>query len=822
MTAQSGIISDDVVGTTTKQNMTEFVDQNESFTTSIHHTMDSTRYTTANSEDHIKNFFERPIIIQEYNWNPNEPITTAGPNDQLLFAPWERWLANKRVANRVNNYRNMKGIMHVKFLVNGNAFYWGKAFASFVPKSSLNTTFEAGRIMSIMPALQRPHIWLDPSTSQGGELVLPFFHKNDNFDLTGLENPADLGLIWIETLVNLQHTQSVSTGMRLTVYAWVEGIELSSPTHVNKDGLAPQSGDEFGTGPISKPASIVSKMAGVLSAVPSIAPLALATQKAAGTLANVASHFGYSRPRVIVAERPMKIWQTGDLASTDQEDTSSTLALTCKQEVTLDPRVAGLGDVDELAFSHLNKIPAYFTKAPWLISDPAYYPIISMSVTPAMFAIGSHLVPPSQLGYALTPTAFTGLPFRYWKGEMTYRFQLAASGYHKGRLLVVWDPVAAQSVPELNTVYSKVIDIAEERDFSITVGWGNPRPALDIPNTISGGLLEPFTKGGLHTDLKANGILTVYVLNKLVSSGDNPSPVQLLCHSYSTDMTYWSPNSEHINKTTYQPQSGLVPQSGEESDANSPTITDAPVQDESVGKFGGFQTPQVAMYLAGESIDSFRTCLKRYCLVRSIQFAVALLPLRIVEGSATFNSYIPFRRLDWPWPQTVHAYVAGAYSGVRGATRHKILPRLRDPVLGVETSAARVARSPDIDWSDSMIVGTSEPYGLTGLQKLTNKLDDSWSGAQQTNPVSGGVLQVEIPWQTFQRYEYVPPQNLGSANQGGKMTVLAINTDTDSTVNGSEVWDQYFSVGEDYNLFFFMGVQPMWDLPDSVLFPPPP
>ena len=175
---QSGMVSSEEPTSTEMARTLQFVDENEAYTTNVEGTMDSTRYTTADSNTELSNFFERPVEVYNVEWPVNG-------NLDIGIQPWRAWFENPRVQNRLSNYRNFKGNLKVKFLINGNQFYWGKAFVSYHPLPDLQPflRFE-DNFLSTVPALQRPHIWLDPTTSQGGQLSLPFYYHYDNIDLT--------------------------------------------------------------------------------------------------------------------------------------------------------------------------------------------------------------------------------------------------------------------------------------------------------------------------------------------------------------------------------------------------------------------------------------------------------------------------------------------------------------------------------------------------------------------------------------------------------------------------------------------------------------
>ena len=791
--------------------ITEFVEPHDDFTVAVDSNMDNTRYATADAQTNLQDFFMRPVEIQGFDW-------AVGGELDVTINPWTLWSQNPRVANRLTNYRNFKGKLHVKYMLNGNQFYWGKAFVSYTPFNESAYVRHTNDILSIMPALQRPHIWLDPSSSQGGDLILPFFWPGDNVDLIAADPFAQMGQLWVKSLVNLSQAMSLTTfPVHVTVYAWCEGVELSSPTQVDMGGLTPQADEFSASGPISKPASIAAKIAGKLSAIPSIAPYARATQMAASGVASVASYFGYSRPRVIEEENIVKIWQTGDIASTDQKDTVATLAMTSKQEITIDPRTTGLGSTDELTFDHLNSIPSYLTKTTWELSDNKHQPLISIPVTPMLYNVGTLAFPVSSEGFGFTTTAFTATPFQYWRGSMTFRFQLAASGYHKGRLLLVWDPASPNATPEINTVYSKIIDLETERDFSITIGWGNPEPALSVQNPfILAAPTSTYAIRGLYTDLKANGSLSLYVLNSLVTSGPEQAPVEILVHTHSKDMTYWNPESERLKTFTYVPQvpaSRTFEPQTEESDANDPTMVDAPTQAANLGALGGKEIPVCHSFLSGEAINTFRTCLKRYSLIRRLSWYNPNMPATsVVTFSSQCNGYFPVRAYNVDtvrFPGTLHAYVSSAYSGWRGSTRVRIIPAIeQSQSLDVDVGSPKIARFENAAWGDPETMTAA--LSVTAFDEHAYTKDQSWSGTQVTNDAAGGVLAVELPYYAAERFATTgrSPSNT-SASLGAEFDVSAVNKGT-TPASLFVSWDLYMNVGEDYNLFFFLGVPAIW------------
>jgi hypothetical protein len=787
-----------------KSATTEFHDQNAAITCTVASEMDPTRAAADDQTTDFSNFFERPVVIKSYDW-------AVGAALDDLFYPWALWMANPRVANRLSNFRGFRGNLHVKVMLNGNSFYWGKALLSYTGYDGASIvglpfhTHIYGNPLSLMPASTRPHIWLDPTTSQGGEMVLPFYAAEDSLYLPDVNFHQNMGKLWLTSIGLLEQSNNLSNAVRVTVMAWATDVHLSGPTQVNVGGLLPQSGDEYGTGPISRPANLVAAVAGKLSGIPTIRPYAMATQMAAGTIGSWASRIGFSRPRTLEVTKPVKVWQTGDIATADQEETCTTLAFTNKQEVSVDPRLVGLSSQDELSFEYLAKKPCFLTTTTWSLADAPYKVLFSAPVTPMIFNLGT--IAGSSLGVGLTPTAWIGLPFDYWRGSMTYRFQLAASAYHKGRLLVVWDSVNGSAAPELNTVNSKIIDISETRDFSVTVGWGSQRPALRLPNPIGSPSVwfSTSTPSG-STPTTDNGVITVYVLNDLITAGTNTNPVTMLVHTSSDDLEVWSPNDSRIARTTYYPQSGMLEaQSGVLPDANEEQVADAPEASYDVGDLGSTGVMDKGiLFLSGEKVNSFRTCMKRFGLRRRVGVTLTQAAFSTVYSSMYTSAYALLRGdPTLPGggtnaPMSVMGYVTPCFAGWRGSVRMKYFQ------LG-DTPAGGYAHRGD----------TPADTGFTNLTEFTDhgvalSTMETFSGAQYTNPVSGGNLEFEIPWYADVRFSQ-PAKEFDRASYalGARVTFTTTNPSNAEVVK-MLVMDELQAIGEDYNLFFFLGVPPIW------------
>ena len=120
--------------------------------------------TTKNASDSLANFLARPALIYESDWS----TTNASYSDS--FNPWTRFFTNTAISAKITNYNNIRCKLHLKFLINGNAFLYGRAVAGYTP---LPNDSDYPLMVTTIPntvtrLTSRPHIFLDPTASQGG------------------------------------------------------------------------------------------------------------------------------------------------------------------------------------------------------------------------------------------------------------------------------------------------------------------------------------------------------------------------------------------------------------------------------------------------------------------------------------------------------------------------------------------------------------------------------------------------------------------------------------------------------------------------------
>lgn len=787
----------------TKQQVT-FVDGNADIKYEVISDL-STPISGANNELPLNDFFERPIKVDYFEWP--QGLTPF----EYTFNPWRTFFTEARVANRIAHYKRLRAKLHMKVTITGNGFYYGRLLCGYTPRALDDqlTVFRPSNLIDLVGATQRPYILLDPTTSTGGEMVFPFIHPSETLDVSAPAELDQMGTVTFSLMNGLRHVNGATDGVYITIFLWATEVELSGSTNYLAPGLLPQSGknDEYGNRLVSKTASIVSKVSGRLKDAPTIGPYALATQNLATMVGNMAYAMGYSKPQNVAPVNRMRLEQPGNMASIDGEDISTKLTYDSKQETTVDTRIMGLGGDDELPITSISTRQTFIGSALYDYSFGSGFEIWNCPVTPNLWRkTGS----PSE--YHLTAMAYAAAPFEYWRGTIRFRFQIVASAYHRGRLRVIYDPNGVYVAQPMNTGYSYVIDLAEERDFVMDVGWTANTGFLRFGSIVDqdqpvNTLIAP---DNILRDY-CNGAVRVEVMSALSSPSDSTDPVYMNIYASTTDdFEVASPTCYNIDQLTpLGPQSGLIPQSGtidmhEGSVECEPCITQSSVV---VAAPPGVPEKALMTY-SGEVITSFRQMLKRYSYNRT-QIC------RFGYQADTFPTYPVFPGLDPTGYETGTlgrcnsasmtplGWTLMSYLAYRGGIR-LLLAYDSSNAAGV-ISASNMSIEGVTDqrrtvWAlvDGLDDITSRPENSRRLLRLAHQ------GASISDHNQNNVLCVEVPYYSKKKFLFGRRKDQTGIGNADKFRLIR-TTISQRTALTNTSYAIYTSIGEDFQVGMYLG-----------------
>lgn len=814
----------------TAENVT-FNDAHPGYKQGVSSYMDEVRLAALNDDATLDGFFSRPIRIRSLEW-----AVAADPGGLLYlrFNPWQDYFENLRVINRISNYKLLSAKLHVKFTINGNAFHYGRAICSYNPLSGFDTmTVDRAFIENdVVAASQRPHVYLDPTNSQGGELCLPFFTPRNLLDVTSMDW-REMGEIVIHSMQGLKHANGATDTVTINVFAWAEDVRFAVPTSVEPGAIAPQamdgSMDEYGKKPVSRIAGAVANMAARLVDAPWIGPYARATELGASAIGNIATIFGFSSPANIEMSQFRPLAFTNYAVSNMPSDAQKT-SVDAKQELCIDPRTVGLDNVDELDLNYIAKKESWFTNFTWAIGAAPESLLFNVVVDPGVHNnFGDEIHMPA--------CCFAVQPFKYWRGTMRYRFQVVCSKYHKGRLKLVYDPSGnATGTAEYNTAYTTIVDISDTSDFSIDVGWGQREPYRQhwFITTSNGTMFNttPLTYASPISPV-GNGTLAVYVVNELTvpnSTINNDIEINVFVSALD-DFEVASPDFESIEKLRFTTETQTIaPQAQEGSMTEEKLKTESEPQSLVSLNTMANQIPSTAdptnLIYFGEKIKSFRQLLKRFSRHRPIPgveggwFDISLIEHTFPDQPG-YTASPAINRNIFPAGASNYLYgynnwinyVTSAYGGWRGGIR--VMLDCSEYVANNAggTLVATLYRDPD--GSGMSYVAESRPALNTWIgPAFAAHINDTSAGSF----ADGAVLQdlsvnslicAELPYQT--PYRFAPAKRL-SLPAASDVFDTSYHFYIKGNVPGSNraYIHKHVAAAEDFTCFFFLGAPIMY------------
>lgn len=819
-----GTIQEEGTADLTSQ-ITNFQEQDPGWTTAIGSGMDPTMNLSNNNDSDLGNFLSRPTRIAEYQWAVGSPLFER-------INPWQAFLNDPRVAEKIANFELYRSKLHVKMVISGTGFHYGRAIVSYNPFSGFDdiTTERNFLDVDIIGASQKPHFFLNPTNNSGGQLDLPFFWPDNYLSLSDTDR-NNMGELTLKSFSSLLHANSGNDPVTITVYAWASDVVLTMPTSLTTltaGNYTPQSGnlnsgDEYGKGIISAPASAIAHAAGKFRDVPTIGPYARATEMVAKGAGGLATHWGYSRPPIITDIVQQKPTPAGNMSNTDAADAVQKLSLDSKQELTIDSRTVGLDGEDQMDIARFVQRESYLTRFVMGSAEGPDTMLWNSRVTPSLYGVENNELHP-------TPMAYMSQVFNKWQGTIKYRFQVVKSNFHKGKILVRWDPRAHSSNVQYNTVYSRVIDLAECDDFEITVGWGQSLPFLKCSAMDANSVRYSGSQRLLNdTSGSFNGVLEVAVVNSLVSPAPDSSISFNVFVSACDDMKFGEVLPGRMARYTLFPtpgdfttQSGIIDASAiagtSEGNTDAPTNPD-PIEPIAPTIAVADQTLNVFF---GEAPVSIRDLNRRYVLhrydvvntntnfdakqLRINDKGLGLYPGWDPNGVDKFNSGIPCN-ISIP---TFAQYFSPCYAGWRGGTRTKYM-------FSGNTDAQPVVSR--IGFSNvprySEVLTNFNGSAANATKRLSASANaNTAGGAATTNIGINDTIEVEIPYYNGTRFSSsrLPSNDFTNGCHSAQVeTILYAITEDGAKIKRDVIIKSWKSVGEDFTFFFFTGCPIVYD-----------
>jgi hypothetical protein len=767
----------------------------------------------------LATFLSRPVRIYNSTWNESDPQGNFG-----TIVPWYAFFSNTAIANKLNNFSWIRCNLNLKIIINASPFYYGAMLISYRPLLDLNddTISTTADFQEWVGRSQRPHVWLMPQESKGGDLTLPFFYYKNWLNIQSAADASNMGEIKLDVVYPLSSANgAVGTGVTIQVFAWATDVELSGPSI----GQAVQSQDEYGSGPISGPASAVANFADKFVSFPLIGRMATATKIGAGAVSSIAKIFGFTNVPVIENVNPFRPSPFPQLSSTQVGFPVEKLTLDVKNELSVDPGAIGLPTEDSLNISELVQKESLLTTTTWITSDLVDAQIFKSAISPWMFR---DVATATQHKITMPPCAWVANMFAQWRGDIIFRFQFIKSKYHRGRVVIAYDPSGQGTnnivqVPNASSmIYTRIVDLGVEDAVEIRIPYSQAYPWLDLSTTFTNDVWSrrgsDVIGGFIYDSTKHNGMLTMRVMNVLTA------PVAVSTVGVIVTVR-GAENLEFANPSYVGDFSPFSVQSQ--------TVFEEPAVQEVAGKVNSVNSDRHLVNF-GENVVSLRQLLRRSCLnemwlepsdttdfISMLQHSMTRWPvpygydpggLQNATGLVSGTSK-PF---NFTWSTPVN-WILPAFVAVRGsmfwtfnvlgnspaATAMNHIRVVRRPNVGVNAS-----RSTYTQLNKNIGAGSTGTPIMSGLR---GNMNAGQSGQALTNGATNSGLTVGLPNYTKTKFQSTSPIKIttpvnldGSAQDTSILEVLSMPLYGPTTRN--VVVEKYVGIGTDFNVYWFLNV----------------
>lgn len=750
----------------------------------------------------LGDFLSRPVRLYSETWTQAQAVGTWINNR----AVWYDYLNQPAIKNKLQNYAFFRGNLKLKIVTNASPFLYGSLRAVYQPLPNFNRLGATSSFPSaFVPLSQLPGVWITPAHSEGAEFTCPFIWPRSFARSTLTSDIADLGYLDLVVYNQLRSANGTTSSVTVQVYAWMEDVVLAGPTL----GAALQA-DEYGVGVVSAPASAVAAIAQRLTDLPVIGRFAKATQIGASAVSKVATLFGFTDVPVIEDTRPVRNSPFPQLATAAIGYTHEKLALDPKNELSIDPQIAGCSSDDELAIAHFAQRESFLVGTDWSTSQVPDTPLFTSRVTPELGFVSGDT-------YDFTPMGLLSTMFNNWRGDVIFRFKFIATPFHKGRVRISYDPASPTVQTTGDTgpyVFNKIVDLGAETDVEFRVPYQQALPWCYTRATLPSDSYTVSTTPAITlTDTFHNGILSMKVLTALTAPVNTSSVgIQVFVRA-AENIEFANPVTGEYDYTPFTLQSNVYYDDGSTTSGNMGVSSSEPTKRELVN--------------FGESVRSLRTLMRRKNYLDTVQ-----IPGHTANTNGVFEiiqtrfpAFYGYDPAGWNTAKGILAPTTNFnFNFAKMSPWHLIAPCFLtqrgsmhwtyNPARGAQPITSRISRY-NYTYPGYLRRFVEGPTTNTNIIMANYWKNTTATGAgsslTHTNTTNGHSVAAPsyspFKFQTTDPRSATSPASVGTSRYDGTVydsLIVEFPFDSNSNaINGFAV-ERYFSIGTDYTLNFFM------------------
>lgn len=481
------------------------------------HRKDSTITSMQADFQDLKEYFRRPRAVSAF------PFTLGTLNGTLTTID-KTALFSTIFPNSLDRLEGVLGIrFEMVFTIQAAATPFHQGVVSlnwqYVDSSSAVNYLRASNSCT---STNIPHVRLDLSESTMATLRVPFFYPTEYLPINEVNSnttPWSYGTLGMTVIVPVRAGATAPTpAYRIMMH--LENLELYGAAPYSTAVVSLQSGkmkpinEEFEQDayPYSSGLHAASRtLKWVAKGIPSISSLASPAAWALGKAAGVARYFGYSKPQIQEPINRFTVYSSVLEQNVDVPSATAVAGPMASNALTFSPEFSGT-DVDEMALSYLLSRWGQIRLGKMTTSDAISTRLYVCPISPdSLWYRSSGAAPPycnipspsfgGAANFCFVPSHVNWLAsmFRYWRGDLEFRFTFAKTKFHGGRVIVQYTPdnistftsdISTISVPADTTAgpamfgHSAIFDLRDGNQFTFTVPYTADTPYVEFFQTI--------------------------------------------------------------------------------------------------------------------------------------------------------------------------------------------------------------------------------------------------------------------------------------------------------------------------------------------------
>nr|QKN88953.1 MAG: hypothetical protein [Picornavirales sp.] len=459
-----------------------------------------TEFCSSEIRTDYNNLVNRWIQIDTFEWSKDSPRSIS--SDTIL----RRYILPKQLVLKVNDdlcnipnsfpfriHRYWRGDLEIKIHINSNKFQTGSLQCAWLYNPTIDVNSQLRE--NVYTLSQTNHVIVNASSSNEATLCVPFKYHLPLLATKprgDMHNALNLGTLYISVLNQLQVAEGGSGFCSVTVFVKCTNNEFTGMLSGDIDPIKPEM------------------------------------DRIANTLVEEGLNMIFpdrnrdNPPRVGAPSYLVPTASHSWSAGTGVSEPLHSLRLDLRGQT---PHPPGIEITNEMLVSHITRVFGLVRTFTWSKDDEEGKLLFDCNAAPILEKSQYFMIqkaePNKLASYCIPPIGVASSMFMGWRGTIEFRFDVVASQYHTGRLMIGFVPGATNdtkiTLNKLRCSANTVVSIQDTSQFTYSIPYICNRP------------LWPRQYGGdfESQDTTAPARMYVFVVNKLIPMQSVPNHVRV-------------------------------------------------------------------------------------------------------------------------------------------------------------------------------------------------------------------------------------------------------------------------------------------------------